>query len=353
MTDVYADVVGQEAAVAHLRAAARSPVHAYLLVGPEGSGHRDLARSFAAALLCHAGGCGTCDHCVRALAGVHPDVVVQERTGPFITVDDARHVARLASLSPVEARRKVLVLVDFHLVREAAPALLKAIEEPPPTTVFVILAEQLPPELVTIASRCVQVPLSPLTTEQVAAALVSEGVEQVTASEVAAASGGRLDRALLLASDPGFAARREAWRAVPDRLDGSGAAVATAVDTLLASLETVMEPLEARQAAEVEEAREQARLTGERAGARRDLEARHRREQRRLRIDELRFGLATLATGYRDGLALGGDLRARLQALDAIADANEALQRNPNEALLLQALLVRLSRLGYSTAPPE
>lgn len=349
MSRLYADVVGQEVAVAQLCAAARSPVHAYLLVGAEGSGQRELVRSFAAALICDRGGCGECDHCARVLGGVHPDVVVRERTGPFITVDDARHIARLASLSPVEARRKVLVLVDLHLVREAAPALLKAIEEPPPTTVFVVLAEQVPPELVTIASRCVQVPLAPLGSGQVAAALVAEGVDETTAAEVAEASGGRLDRARLLASDPGFAARRQEWRSAPARLDGSGAAVVATADALLASVDTVLGPLGGRQAAELAQARDQARLHGERGGSR-ELEARHRREQRRLRVDELRLGLATLAGWYRDRLAEGTDVGACLQALEAVGDANEALSRNPNEALLLQALLVRLSRLGYSTA---
>ncbi|HSH59525.1 MAG TPA: hypothetical protein VK988_07775 [Acidimicrobiales bacterium] len=342
----FAAVVGQERAVSQLRAAIRAPVHAYLLVGPGGTGHRELATSLAAGLLCEEGGCGRCEQCRRAFAGTHPDVIVRERTGPFITVDDAREIGRLASLSPVEARRKVLVLVDFHLVRDAAPALLKAIEEPPATTVFVVLADQVPPELVTIASRCVRVELSPLPTARIVEALVDEGVEAAVAEEAAAASNGRLDRARLLASDEGLAARRAAWRDAPLRLDGTGAAVAALAEELMASGETVLRPLEQRQAAELAEAEERARLYGERGSARRELEARHRREQRRLRTDELRFGLATLASPYRERLAGGRDSQACLEALDAIAAANEALARNPNETLLLQALLVRLSRTG-------
>lgn len=342
----FAAVVGQERAVSQLRGAVRAPVHAYLLVGPAGTGQRELATSFAASLVCEEGGCGHCEHCRRALAGTHPDVIVRERAGPFITVDDAREIGRLASLSPVEGRRKVLVLVDFHLVRDAAPALLKAIEEPPASTVFVVLADQVPAELVTIASRCVRVELSPLPTARIAEALVGEGVEAAVAEEAAAASNGRLDRARLLASDQGFAARRAAWRDVPLRLDGTGTAVARLADELMASGETVLGPLEQRQAAELAEAEERARLYGERGSARRELEARHRREQRRLRTDELRFGLATLAARFRDRLGAGTDTQACLDALDAIAAANEALARNPNETLLLQALLVRLSRIG-------
>src|SRR5438874_5144213 len=154
---VLGQLVGQEQAARRLSAAASSPVHAYLFAGPPGSGKRDAARAFAAALLCPNGGDGTCSVCERVLAGVHPDVVVVERAGPYITVDQAREIVRLAMRSPNEGSRKVLVLTDFHLVREAAPTLLKIIEEPPESTVFVILAEHLPPELETIASRCVQV----------------------------------------------------------------------------------------------------------------------------------------------------------------------------------------------------
>ena len=343
---LFAGVVGQERAMAQLVAAAQSPVHAYLLVGPPGTGKRVAARSFAAALLCGEGGCGVCDECVRVLSGVHPDVIVHERTGAYISVGDAREIGRVASLSPVEGLRKVLVLVDFHLVEQAAPALLKAIEEPPATTVFVILAEQVPPELVTIASRCARVDFSPVPADRLARLLVDEGMDGELAAEIAAASGGRPDRARLLASDAGFAARRSAWRDAPQRLDGSGAAAAVVADELLAGLETVLEPLLARQVAEQAELAERARLYGDRPGARKELDGRHKREERRARTDELRFGLATLAGAYRDRLASARDPRPDVAAVDAIGAANEALARNPNVVLLLQALLVRLGRLA-------
>ena len=343
---LYAGVVAQERAVAQLTGAAASPVHAYLLVGPPGTGKRTAARSFAASLLCPEGGCGVCDHCVRALRGTHPDVIVHERTGPYITVDDAREIGRLAALGPVEGRRKVLVLVDFHLVEKAAPALLKTVEEPPATTVFVILAEHVPLELVTIASRSVRVDFVPVAPERIAEVLVAEGVEPELAAEAAAASGGRPERARLLASDAGFAGRRAAWQAAPAGLDGTGAAAAVLADELLATLETVVEPLRARQAAELTELAERSKAYGERPGERKEMEARHKREERRARTDELRFGLATLAGVYRDRLAGDGDVARSLAAVEAVADANEALVRNPNVALLVQSLLVRLGRLG-------
>ncbi|MDQ1373662.1 MAG: polymerase subunit delta, partial [Actinomycetota bacterium] len=164
--DLYAGVVGQARAVAQLRSAVRAPVHAYLLVGPPGTGKLTAARGFAASLLCPSGGDGTCDVCRRVLGHVHPDVMVLEREGASILVEDAREISRISARSPVEGDRKVIVLTEFHLVDKAGPALLKTIEEPPPSTVFVILAEHVPAELVTIASRCCRIDFGPIPTDQ-------------------------------------------------------------------------------------------------------------------------------------------------------------------------------------------
>ena len=350
---LYDGVRGQERAVAQLRAAARAPVHAYLFVGPPGSGKRAAAHAFAASLLCTDGGCNACRACTLALAAHHPDLVVVERTGPFISVDQAREIVRQASLSPVEGGRKVLLLVDFHLVQNAAPMLLKIIEEPPAGTVFVILTEQVPPELVTIASRCVRIDFRTLRHDEVVEALLADGVDLHQAREIADAAAGRLDRARLLASDPEFEARRRVWRALPGELDGTGATVARLVDHLGAVLDSAaLAPLEARHAAEVADLAERVERYGERGAGRRQMEERHKRERRRLRTDELRFGLATLQAGYRDALAAGqGDMQAWLAAVDRLHAAAEALVRNPSEALLLQALLLDLPPLPTEVVP--
>lgn len=368
--ELYSEVVGQEAAVAQLRRAAVAPVHAYLLVGPQGTGKRAAARALAASLLCRQGGCGQCRDCRLALAGTHPDVLILERTGPSIGVDDVREISRTAARRPLEGYRQVLVLTDFHLVDRAGPALLKTVEEPPQGTFFVILADHLAPELVTIASRCVVVELGPLPAAAIAAALGSSGVEPSAAARVAAVSGGRLDRARLLAEDSNFVSRQELWRSVPARLDGTGATVVTLADELLSSCQSVLGPLRSRQEAELRELEGQARVAGQRGlPGRREVDDRHRREQRQVRLDELRSGLAALAGAYRDRLVgaaveapTGGarpqlfareapvpgsrahsDQVAAIEAIEAVDATAKALERNPNESLLLQALLVRLS----------
>jgi DNA polymerase-3 subunit delta' len=348
VTAIWAAVVGQADAVAQLEGAAEAPVHAYLFVGPRGSGKHAAARAFAATLVCADRGCGTCRDCRLALAGEHPDVREVERVGPAISTAQADEIVRTAALAPIEGQRQVLVLHDFHLIQDGvAPKLLKTLEEPSARTIFLVLADDVPPSLVTIASRCVRIDFHPVAADVIAATLVAEGVSHDEAATAAHAADGDLDRARVLASDPELVVRRDAFGRLPHRLDGTGAGVATAVDELLGLIKAAAEPLERRQAAEARELEERVALTGERGAGRKTMADRHKRELRRHRTDELRSGLATVAATYRDALVDGHarDTGAAIAAVAAVHEALEALDRNPNEALLLQALLLKLPPL--------
>ena len=202
-----------------------------------------------------------------------------------------------------------------------------------------VLVDDVPPELVTIASRCVRIDFGPVPAALVEATLVAEGVEEPAARVAAAAAGGDLDRARLLANDSGLAARRQAWHDIPRQLDGHGATVGAIVDELLGMIDAAAEPLAARQKQEAEQLQERIEQSGERGSGRKELEDRHKRELRRHRTDELRFGLATLGA-YRDRLVAGGT--REVAAVDVIQNLLEELIRNPNETLQLQALLLQL-----------
>ena len=355
---LFDEVVGQPAAVAQLMAASRRPVHAYLLHGPPGSGKRPAARALAAALLCPDGGCGHCNTCRRALAGTHPDLVVVERSGASLDVDEARTIVTRAQRRPLEASRQVLMVTDVHLATRAAPALLKTVEEPPPATVFVLLADDLPPSLATIASRCVKVAFHPVAHADVVDWLIARGVDPEHADSVAYASGGRLDRARLLVADPGFVQRQQQWKSVPAHLDGTGAAASVVASELLASADEALAPLREQHAAELVALSEQAELSGSKGiPGRKQVEDAHKREERRWRTDDLRFGLGTLAASYRDRLVAtaeagaGGSSRhgvateakRAVHQVEAIRAASAALERNANEGLLMEALMVELS----------
>lgn len=354
---LFGGVVGQDRAVATLRASLGRPVHAYLFLGPPGSSKEAAAIGFAAGLVCPNGGCGVCDSCRRALRGVHPDVSSVHRTGAAITVDEIREVTTRALRRPVEGVRQVLVIDDVHLAVRSAPALLKTLEEPPPTTVFVLTAEDVPPGLSTVASRCATITFGALGEAEVADWLMGRGVEPLHARLVAAGAAGDLERAALLADDEGYLARMARWREVPAQLDGAGSTAALLADELLSSLDAALEPLRRHHAEELATLEEEAKQRGERGvPGRREIQERHQRAERRWRTDELRAGLAVLQRAYRDRL------RADLEQLDEqpgnhrltdeaardaaaserITAASAALTRNVAPALLLASLLAQL-----------
>ncbi len=351
--DVWADVVGQPHAVAQLTAAAAHPVHAYLLVGPSGSGKRAAARAFAALLLsAGAEGDEAERHQRLALAETHPDLrVVESGTAQGrMNVETAREIVRKAALSPAEGDRKVLVLEDFHLIDRFGGMLLKYVEEPPPSTFFVILCEDVPPELVTIASRAVRVELGPVPLIEVIERLVADGVDRTLAESVAAASGGDLDRARLLVTDARFAVRVEALRAMPGRLNDTGARAAELAAEVKALIDDAQGSIDARHEQEAIELEERIERYGLRGSGKKDLVDRHKREVRGHRNAELRLAFATFAGVYRDALATARHPEGVVAAIHRLERAALKLEVFPNESLMLQSLLAHLPAIEHEVA---
>jgi DNA polymerase-3 subunit delta' len=353
--ELFADVVGQEPAVAALRVAATHPVHAYLFRGAAGNGGQVAAQAFAAALLCPDGGCGACRTCRGALAGSDPDLHLIHRSGATLSVDDMRKLVLLAQRRPLQAARQVVIVTDLHLGARATPALLKTLEEPPGDTVFVLLADDITPELATVASRCVQIDFPPVPRAAMMQWLVGRGVAADVAAVVADSSGGNPERARVMAEDPEVAERAALWSSVPDQLTGQGAVAAELARALLASAERAVEPLRLEHARELERLTEEAKEFGEKGlPGRKEITDHFQREERRWRTDALRAGLGALARAYRDrmvsqvgGTDAAGDIHAHAaaEAVTLVTDATRALPRNPQETLLLQSLLVRLGAL--------
>jgi len=271
-------------------------------------------------------------------------------TGPQFRVDESKAVVAAAVRSPMEGDRKVVIAERFHDTNPAAmPPLLKIAEEPPDSTIFVFLADELRPEHVTVASRCTRIDFAPLRDDVVIEVLTADGVDPEVAAGAAAAAGGSLARARVLATDEHLRGRHEAWRTIPDRLDGSGAAVAVIVEEVRGLIDDAERPLTKLHDAESEALTEREEQYGTRGSGRNDLESHHKRVVRSFRADELRFGFATLAGRYRDA-AIDDPAPRLLDAVDRLRGAAEALERNPNEALLLQALLLDLPSLRGARA---
>ncbi len=344
-------IVGHDAVVALLAQDAARPAHAYLFTGPANVGKATVARHFAAALLCPS---GEADCRRRVLDGVHPDLVSVEPDGrTALTVDQARATIAHASLTPVESERKVFLLEEAGLMNdEAANALLKTLEEPTATTLFILVVESIDDLPATVASRCRTVQFGRVRAEEIVAALEELGLEEGRAEDVARIAGGRPGLALALATRPEVVAFRRAWLGVPLQLtEQPGDAYRVAAEVMAAS-DPLLAALKARHEAEVEA----AELSGPALKAIRD---RHERELRRSSRALLVTGLEILASWYRDAAAaqLGAPVRnpdvpapalttvepeAAVARAGLVLDAIDALQANQRPELAFASLFTEL-----------
>ena len=359
MADVFDTLIGQDRAVAAMRQYVKNPVHAYLVSGPVGSSLHDAVVAFAAALQCPDHGCGTCEVCRLALSGNDPDIHVAERAGVSWRIDELREADRVSRRRPLGAGYQIVVIENVELTTTgaspSAPALLKSLEEPTPRTIFLLSAEDVPAALETVVSRCVEVKLKGLAEDDLERILVREGSDPAAARIAANAATGNLRRARVLVRDAALAARIAQWRAVPERLDGTPAAASAVALEISRALDEAVAPLARMQEEELDVLRQEAKEMGQRSvTGRRDLEAQFKREQRRFRIDELRFGLTALTNAYRerlvDNLSAGAGTDARneyrvgasIRAIEAVAEAARRLSSNIDETLLLHDLMLSL-----------
>ena len=378
---VFDDLVGQEQVVAQLRAAVASAraggpgmTHAWLFTGPPGSGRETAASAFAAALQCREtpAGCGHCADCHQVLQGTHADLEVVRTQGLSFGVKATRELVLRAASRPSGGRWQIVLFENAERSTEAAAnALLKAIEEPPPKTIWLLCAPT-PDDLVTtIRSRCRLVTLRVPRAEAVAAVLTQrEGVDPGLAEQIAQAAQGDLERARLLAHDPEARKRRALVLDLPARLTSVGAAVMAAETVVKASegdasaVTGVLNDAETGAMRKALGESEKGRMPRGTAGVMKELEDRQKSRGTRLKRDSLDRTLLDLASFYRDVLSvqLGAavqlvnadrehELRAfaarqrpeiTIRRLDAIMACRERLGANVNPLLAVEALTLAL-----------
>jgi DNA polymerase III subunit delta' len=351
--DAFDNLPEQAEAKRLLRAALAedAPAHAYLFYGPRGVGKRPAAVAFAGALIGDPG---------RVERGSHPDVYVVEPLGDQIRIDDIRALRRDLHMRPFEADRRVYLVHSAETMNEdAADALLKDLEEPPPYAVIVLVADDLGPLPETIRSRCQLVPFTRLSERAIRAELETRapGLGPDEAASLARLAAGRLDRVARLL-DPKSARRREALLEVARSVYADPAFdPGDAVDRILAG---------ARERAA--EAKEQAQQDLELLDLpTREAEQRVRRAARGAEREELLASLEELASWYRDlvVVAVGADRAVvhadRLEVLsddgttERLAGAERAAELvretwrafeefNLSPSLALEALFVKLRR---------
>lgn len=390
---VWGELVGQSSAVKVLAAAAdaahrldgaaRSAMtHAWLITGPPGSGRSNAARAFAAALMCAEGGCGECLDCRTTLSGAHPDVTVVATEMLSIGVDQMREVITKASMSPTTGTWQIIVVEDAdRITDQGADALLKSLEEPPPSTVWMLCAPTPDDVIVTIRSRTRKVALRTPMDRDVAALLVRrDGIDETMAAHAARAAQGHIGRARGLARSEEAREERRRIMQVPGLLTSVGACLRTAealVAMATADAERRTGELDARELAELKEALgfgTKGTRPKQAQAALKDLEDKQKARVKRLQRDALDRVLTELTTWYRDVLSIqlgvvdavdddtmaaigliNAGMRERIRQaaecstpeqtiakVDALLEARTALEHSVAPLLAMEALLIRL-----------
>jgi DNA polymerase III subunit delta' len=394
MSRVFTRLVGQESVEADLVAAASAArgdsahtaamTHAWLITGPPGSGRSVAALCFAAALQCTSDGvpgCGECRACMTTMAGTHADVRRVIPEGLSIGVDEMRAIVQIASRRPSTGRWQIVLIEDADRLTEgAANALLKVVEEPPPSTVFLLCAPSVDPEdiALTLRSRCRHIALVTPSPDAIAQVLIDgDELTAETANWAASVSGGHVGRARRLATDP--EARERRLQALGLARDAATRSKAYgAAEALVAAAEAEAAVLTAgRDEAETDELRTAlgAGGTGKgtagalrgATGAIKDLERRQKSRQTRASRDALDRALIDLATYFRDALLVAADAGAvrrnhpdmaepiaamaahvtperLLRCIEAVLECREALAVNVKPKFAVDAMVATIGQ---------
>jgi len=363
---VFDELVGQEAVVAQLRRAVTGKMtHAWLFTGPPGSGRSNAARAFAAALLCPDGGCGECPSCRQVRAGTHADLLLVRPDGLSYGVKQTRDLVLKAAGAPSGGRWLVVLFEDAdRCTEQAANALLKAIEEPTPRTVWLLCAPSAEDLVTTIRSRCRVMTLRVPPSEAVARVLAErDGVDPAAGLAAAKAAQGHIGRARLLATNPEAAKRRAAILRVPTQATSLGPALAAAA-TLVKNAEDeaklITEQMDEPEREKLRQAFGEgstgkgiAKALRGMAGALKDLEDRQKSRATRIKRDTLDGALLELAAFYRDVLMIQLEADVELANEDRLDDLRSIAAATTPEATLrrIQAIMRCRERLPLNVAP--
>ena len=381
---VWDELTGQAEAIAVFRAAAadstltNAPIgesamtHSWLITGPPGSGRSNLAYAFAAALLSNGPDDSATER--QVAARTHPDLGVLSTEGVIIKMDDVKQIVASSQFSPSVSRYRVMVIEDADRMQErTSNVLLKALEEPPPRTVWILCAPSEADLIPTIRSRVRTVRLRVPGIDEVAD-LISrrDGVDLATATRAAREAQSHIGMAHRLATNEDARRRRSQTLEIALGIHSVSAAVIGAGKLLELAGDDAKAITEERDAEERDSA---LRSLGIEPGG--TIPPQLRSQLRTLEDDQKRRATRSLRDGidrimvdllslYRDilllqlgapsepiNLAIHSQLvtasertspSATLATMDAIATARKRIEGNVSPALALEAMLISAAR---------
>jgi len=374
VSGIWDELTGQADAIQAVRAAAAGDglAHSWLITGPPGSGRSTLAYAFATELLARPGDLE--QTAAQVAARTHPDLAVLSTEAVIIKIEDVRKLVTASQFSPAVGRYRVMIIEDAdRMVERTSNVLLKALEEPPERTIWILCAPSEADLLPTIRSRVRTVRLRVPSVDDVAE-LVSrrDGISLPEATRAAREAQAHIGMAHRLATDEQARTRRRRTMELALGIRGVSAAVQAAAELLDIAGQDAKQITEERDAEERDQA---LRSLGVEPGGtvppalRAQLKAleedQKRRATRSLRdgIDRILVDLLSL---YRDilllqlgvdlepvNLAIYADLTTAaaratpaqtLATLDAIGEARTRIEGNVSPALALEAMLVTAIR---------
>lgn len=347
---------------------------AWLFTGPPGSGRSVAARAFAAALQCTGPvpGCGQCQGCLSTMAGTHPDVEIMATSGVTITVEQTRSMVGRSYVSPSVGSWRIIIVEDADRMAERTTnVLLKAIEEPPGSTVWMLCTPSPDDVMTTIRSRCRNVSLVVPSASDVAELLVRrDGVAPETALVAAKAAQSHIGMARALATNPEVAGQRAKTLREALSIRGAGDAV-LAAQRLLANAteraEAQATKNDGRELAELKRSlgvEDDKRIPPAVRAQIRSLKETQKRRATRAKRDVLDRAMVDMLSLFRDVLTVqlgadvelvnedfGREIRALAEAstaqqsihrMDSISQARQRLAGNVDPLLTLEAMMLSL-----------
>lgn len=342
----------------------RALSHAWLFTGPPGSGRSTTALAFAAALQCEnesEPGCGQCSACHTVLAKTHADVTVVSTERVIIKMEEIENLVELSQQAPSGGKWRIILIEDAdRMVERTSNLLLKAIEEPPERTIWILCTPQAQDVLITIRSRCRILTLNTPSVNQVVDLLVKkDGLDPEVAKTAAALSQCHIGVARHLASDPSALEQRRKLLLAPLEITSLAEAMFVANDLVEGAKS------EAEASCQVKDAQEKASLL-KTLGADPEgkvppqfraqvkaLEEDQKRRAKRMTQDVLDRLLIDLMGFYRDVFITQTQAKVDLINLDLTAQIEKQAQAGSPEQSMLKIEAIKTARKRLtSNVPP-